>query len=85
MTAEKISVGELATTQLIALTPISTCSDLVATLKNSKHQAFPITAEVSQAYQSGLDLVITKLSWLQHYNVLSLHQRQFHGAEDDRT
>ena len=53
MMAEKISVGELATTQLIALPPVPSCAELIATLKRSKHQAFPITAEVSQAYQSG--------------------------------
>ena len=53
MMAEKISVGELATTQLIALPPVPSCAELVATLKSSMHQAFPITAEVTQAYQSG--------------------------------
>ena len=53
MTADKISVGELATTQLVALPPVPLCSELVATLQKCKHQAFPVTSEVSQAFQSG--------------------------------
>ena len=59
MMAEKISVGELATTQLIALKPLTPCADLVATLRSSRHQAFPVTAEVGQAYQSGAERLIT--------------------------
>ena len=60
MMAEKISVGELATTQMIALKPVPTCADLVSTLRSSGHQAFPITAEVSQAYQSGLRFWVSR-------------------------
>lgn len=55
MTADKISVGELATTQIVALPPVPACAQLVAALQGCQHEAFPVTAEVAQAYRAGED------------------------------
>ena len=54
MTADKISVGELATTQIVALPPVPLCSELVEALQRCPHEALPITPEVAKAFQSGM-------------------------------
>lgn len=50
MVSDKLSVGELMTTQMTALEPIMLVSKLEAVLKRCAHQAFPITTEVEKAF-----------------------------------
>ncbi|KAK9843640.1 hypothetical protein WJX81_000756 [Elliptochloris bilobata] len=48
----KLSVGELASTALVALPPVVRVSALAAALRSCSHQAFPVTPEVKAALQS---------------------------------
>ena len=50
MVSDKLSVGELMTTQMTALEPIMLVSKLEAVLRRCAHQAFPITNEVDKAF-----------------------------------
>ncbi|KAL3138646.1 hypothetical protein ABBQ32_006406 [Trebouxia sp. C0010 RCD-2024] len=50
MVSDKLSVGELMTTQMTALEPIMLVSKLETVLKRCAHQAFPITSEVEKAF-----------------------------------
>lgn len=50
MVSDKLSVGELMTTQMTALEPIMLVSKLESVLKRCAHQAFPITTEVEKAF-----------------------------------
>lgn len=50
MVSDKLSVGELMTTQMTALEPIMLVSKLETVLRRCAHQAFPITSEVEKAF-----------------------------------
>ena len=52
--ADKLTVAELVTTQLVALPPVVRLRELALTLSRCKHQAFPVTPEVDAAFQSGV-------------------------------
>ena len=50
MVSDKLSVGELMTTQMTALEPVMLVSKLEGVLRRCAHQAFPITTEVDKAF-----------------------------------
>ena len=50
MVSDKLSVGELMTTQMTALEPVMLVSKLEGVLRRCAHQAFPITNEVAKAF-----------------------------------
>ncbi len=50
MVSDKLSVGELMTTQMTALEPVMLVSKLESVLRRCAHQAFPITNEVDKAF-----------------------------------
>ena len=50
MVSDKLSVGELMTTQMTALEPVMLVSKLEGVLRRCAHQAFPITNEVEKAF-----------------------------------
>ncbi|KAK9853864.1 hypothetical protein WJX84_007554 [Apatococcus fuscideae] len=52
MVSDKLHVHEVMTTQLLALAPVGKVKDLVDVLQRCKHQAFPVTPDVSGAWQS---------------------------------
>ena len=52
MVSDKLSVGELMTTQLTALEPVMLVSKLELVLKRCAHQAFPITSDVDKAFSA---------------------------------
>ena len=52
MVSDKLSVGELMTTQLTALEPVVLVSKLELVLKRCAHQAFPITSDVDKAFSA---------------------------------
>lgn len=54
MVSDKLSVGELMTTQLTALEPIVLVSKLETVLRRCAHQAFPITSEVEKAFAASM-------------------------------
>lgn len=56
MVSDKLSVGELMTTQMTALEPIMLVSKLETVLKRCAHQAFPITSEVEKAFAASMSL-----------------------------
>lgn len=51
--ADKLTVAELVTTQVVALPPVVRLRELISTMRRCKHQAFPITPEVDAALLSG--------------------------------
>lgn len=53
MVSDKLHVHEVMTTQLLAVAPVGKVKDLVDVLQRCKHQAFPVTPDVSGAWQSG--------------------------------
>ena len=53
MVADKLTVAELVTTQLVAFPPLVRLRELALTLRRCKQKAFPVTTEVDAAYQSG--------------------------------
>ncbi|KAK9808763.1 hypothetical protein WJX72_003174 [[Myrmecia] bisecta] len=73
MVADKLTVSELATTQLVAVPPVMPVRELVETLQRCGHQAFPVTPDVAKAYTSdetfplhGVIKRITLLHLLKH-------------------
>ena len=54
MVSDKLSVGELMTTQMTALEPIMLVSKLETVLRRCAHQAFPITSEVEKAFAASM-------------------------------
>lgn len=52
MVSDKLSVGELMTTQLTALEPVMLVSKLQMVLTRCAHQAFPITSDVDKAFSA---------------------------------
>lgn len=58
MVSDKLSVGELMTTQLTALEPVMLVSKLETVLKRCAHQAFPITNEVDKAFSASKSAAI---------------------------
>ena len=54
MVSDKLSVGELMTTQMTALEPVMLVSKLETVLKRCAHQAFPITSEVDKAFAASM-------------------------------
>ena len=65
MVSDKLSVGELMTTQMTALEPIMLVSKLETVLRRCAHQAFPITSEVEKAFAASRPL---HLSYLPPYS-----------------
>ena len=55
MVADKLTVGQLMTTQLLALPPIVPVRQLVSTLRSAAHHSFPVTREVEIAMGSEND------------------------------
>ena len=55
MVADKLTVGQLMTTQLLALPPIVPVRQLVSTLRSAAHHSFPVTREVEIAMGSEID------------------------------
>ena len=53
MAADKLSVGELAATQVAALPPVLRVADAVAALRGTAHGAFPITPNTGGAARAG--------------------------------
>ena len=56
MVSDKLSVGELMTTQMTALEPVMLVSKLESVLRRCAHQAFPITTEVDKAFAASKPL-----------------------------
>ena len=56
MVSDKLSVGELMTTQMTALEPVMLISKLEGVLKRCAHQAFPVTNEVDKAFAASESL-----------------------------
>ena len=52
MVADKLTVGQLMTTSLLALPPLVPVHQLVATLRSAAHHSFPVTSEVETAMRS---------------------------------
>ena len=53
MVADKLTVGDLASTALVALPPVVALRDLMQVLRSCPHAAFPVTPDVGAAYQPG--------------------------------
>ena len=62
MVSDKLSVGELMTTQMTALEPVMLVSKLEGVLRRCAHQAFPITTEVEKAFAASKALSHTLLT-----------------------
>lgn len=52
MVADKLTVGQLMTTCLLALPPLVPVHQLVTTLRTATHHSFPVTTEVETAMRS---------------------------------
>ena len=71
MVSDKLSVGELMTTQMTALEPVMLVSKLESVLRRCAHQAFPITTEVDKAFAA---------SKTDTHLLLSIPKRLFYSA-----
>lgn len=69
MVSDKLHVHEVMTTQLLAVAPVGKVKDLVDVLQRCKHQAFPVTPDVSGAWQSGTRHILSKV----YRHLTSLH------------
>ena len=58
MVSDKLSVGELMTTQLTALEPVVLVSKLELVLRRCAHQAFPITSDVDKAFSASKSVML---------------------------
>ena len=52
MVADKLTVGQLMTTNLLALPPLVPVRQLISTLRAASHHSFPVTKEVETAMRS---------------------------------
>ena len=53
MVADKLTVGELMCTSLVALPPVVPLRQLVATLRGCRHTSFPVAEDPAAAAQPG--------------------------------
>ncbi len=66
MVSDKLSVGELMTTQMTALEPVMLVSKLESVLRRCAHQAFPITTEVDKAFAASKTPACGGPHWCHH-------------------
>lgn len=96
MVADKLTVGQLMTTSLLALPPLVPVQHLVATLRASTHHSFPVTTEVETAMRSQDDfelqvpifraLGLKHASSRNHWVVCAVHKqitRNYHALPLD--